>query len=164
VNRALLKAVVVVAVLLCPVWALAQGMIIFDGCTVLNSGSPWQDYVMFVFSAQAGSGPVNDMHICVYDMDGNPLELAGISKPGSWNGHFDPGSNCADYWTLDLPIPAGGSYGPFDFIVPPGHCYILVEWEFTLDGVVVDSGVVTWVCGATATEPKTWSAVKGLYR
>lgn len=164
-RRYLLSGVLGLAIMLLPLLAMGQPAIFFDGCSILNSGSPWLDHVMYVFSAQAGDDMVNDIHICVYDVDGNALEVVAVSVPGSWYGHVDPGSNCPYYYTLDNPIYPGETLGPFDFIVPPGNCNIIIEWQFTLDGVpVTDWQTVTWTCWYTDTDNETWGAIKTLYR
>ena len=161
-----LIVVLVTLILVLPLRSAAQEpMIIFDGCSILDSGTPWKDHVMYVFSGEAGADPVNDIHICVYDRDGMPLEVVGVSSPGSWEGHFPPGGNCVEYWTDENPIPPGTTYGPFDFIVPPGHCLIIVEWVFTLDGVALtDWQIVTWSCIYTSSDNESWSEIKALSR
>ena len=79
--RKLLPAgMLALALLLCPLWAHAQQpMLIFDGCSILNSGTPWINHVMFVFHADAGADSVNDIHVCVYDEAGNPIGIVAIS-------------------------------------------------------------------------------------
>jgi hypothetical protein len=151
--------------MLCPIWASAGAGLVFDGCTVLNSGSPWHDYVMYVFSARAGVNMVNDLHVCVYDAAGNLIPVAGVSTPPSWQGHVPMGGECIHYWTLDRPIQPGETYGPFDFVVPPGNCHITIVWWFTYNDVPVTDPVTEhWTCAATGIEPSTWGAVKALYR
>jgi hypothetical protein len=120
---------------------------------------------MYVFSVQAGDEYVNDIHVCVYDAAGNALGVVGVSTPESWEGHVPPGGNCIEYETVDNPVPPGVTYGPFDFIVPPGNCNIVIEWVFTLDGVeITEWHTETWTCIYTDTKVETWSGIKTLYR
>jgi len=141
-----------------------EAAVFFDGCSVLDSGSPWKDHVMYTFSIQAGADSVNDLHVCIFDRWGEPVEIIAISHPSSWNGHFDAGSNCIDYWTNGTAVAPGQLFGTFDFIVPPGFCAITIEWVFTYAGEPVASGVDTWTCVYTEVEPDTWSAIKALYQ
>lgn len=145
--------------------ANAQGAAIyFDGCSVLDSGSPWYNHVMYTFSIQAGPDSVNDIHICILDSQEQPVEVVAISHPESWNGHFEAGSNCIDYWTNGQAVAPGEIFGTFDFIVPPGFCSITVEWIFTYARVGVAAGFNDWTCIYTDVEQNTWSGIKALYR
>jgi hypothetical protein len=164
-RRYLLLGLVGLAVLVLPLWAVAQPMLVFDGCTILDSGSPWKDHVKFVFHAQAGTDSVNDIHLCVYDQDGNAVAVTAISYEGCWTGHFTPGDNCVDYWSTGVAIAPGGTYGAFDLIMPPGNCVITVVWWFTYDNVpVTDPQTVVWNCPYTAVTSDTWGLIKALYR
>lgn len=165
--RKLLPAgMLALAFLLCPLWAQAQQpMLFFDGCTILDSGSPWRDHVMYVFHAEAGADSVNDIHVCVYDAVGDPVVIVAISYEGCWTGHLVPGENCADYWSTDTAIPPGGTYGAFDFIVPPGFCAVTVVWWFTYNDIpVTDPQMVQWACPYTNAGSGTWGAIKSLYK
>ncbi len=137
--------------------------VFFDGCSVLDSGTPWQDHVMYTFLVQAGPDSINDVHMCVVDRQGQPVEIVAISHPECWNGHFEPGSSCVDYWTDGQAIAPGEALCCFDFIVPPGFCSITIEWVLTFGGVGVAAGFEDWTCIYTDTQESTWSAIKALY-
>ena len=161
----LLACLACLAAIAVPAPVAAQPALVYDGCCILSPCTPWVDHVMHVFSAQAGTDPVNDIHVCVYSSDGTPLEIVAISTLGCWEGHFEPGDNCIEFWTEGDPIEAGALCGPFDFVVPPGSCNILVEWRFTYDGSpVTDWETVTWSCVYTSMDSRSWSSVKALYR
>jgi len=135
--------------------------IIFDNCYV-DGGM----ITIYDFWARAGNAPVNDMEVCVY-IDGVPAEVIQCSVPGSWQCHFDPGTSCIYYNTLDNPIPPGGTYGLFDIRVRPPHCFstLTVVWTFTFNGQVVAGPETAYFnCGPSGAEPTTWGAVKALYK
>lgn len=165
-RKLMLPGMLALAVLVCPLWVQAQEpMLVFDGCSILDSGTPWLDHVMFVFHVQAGADSVNDIHVCVYDANGDLLAIVAISSGGCWTGHFVPGDNCAEYWSTGAAIPPGGTFGAFDFIVPPGYCVITVVWWFTYnEEPVTDPQTVTWACPFTDVENDTWGAIKSLYK
>lgn len=138
-----------------------DAQIIFDNCYV-DGGL----ITIYDFYAQAGNAPVNDMEICVL-IDGMPAEIIQCSVPGSWTCHFDPGTSCIYYQTLDNPIPPGGTYGTFDVRVRPPYCFSALEviWTFTFNGQVVAGPDTTFfACGPSGVEPSTWGGVKALYK
>ena len=156
-NKGWLKVFVVTAILLCPVWAFGQeARIEFNECAVLSNG------VLYYVWVCAGADLVNDMHICVYDVDGNAIDMLSISAPPSWTPHA--GGNCGDWSTVENPIYPGECLNEFDFKVPPGYCHILVVWQLTQDGTVVAHGETYLTCASTAVEDYTWSSIKSLYR
>jgi hypothetical protein len=120
----------------------------------------------YFFYVTAGTLPVNDIEICVY-IDDILAPVWSCSVPGSWTCHFDPGSSCIWYQTVDNPILAGETYGPFDIWIDPPYCYptLTVIWTLTLDGTVIAGPDTSyWDCGPSAEEPTTWGTIKALYK
>jgi hypothetical protein len=165
-RRFLLAGTLALALLFCVFPAQAQEpMLVFDGCSILDSGTPWHDHVMYVFHAQAGADSVNDIHVCVYDEGGNELAIVAISYEGCWTGHLVPGENCAEFWSVGPAIPPWGSFGAFDIIMPPNYCVITVVWWYTYnDGPITNPQTVIWTCSYTGVANETWGAIKSLYR
>jgi hypothetical protein len=121
--------------------------------------------VIYLWSATAGNAPVNDIEICLYDEDGVPANIVSCSVPGSWQCHFDPGTNCIYYHTLDNPILPGETLEPFDFWLSPCHEVTTVVWTFTYDGSVVEGPYTSYFdCGISPTRPATWGGIKSLYK
>lgn len=121
---------------------------------------------IYTFWAQAGNAPVNDVEICAF-IGNDPVEVVSCSVPGSWYCHFDSGTNCVYYHTVDNPILPGQRYGLFDIWVRPPHCFpmLTVVWTFTYNGQIVAGPDTSYFhCGPTATEPTTWGAIKSLYK
>lgn len=139
----------------------AGGDVIFGDCYI-DGGI----ITVYFFSVLAGTLPINDLEICAF-IDDEPALVYACSVPGSWYCHFDPGSNCVYYHTVDNPVPPGEEYGPFDIWIDPPYCYstLTAIWTLTLDGTVVAGPETSyWHCGPTATAPATWGTIKSLYR
>jgi hypothetical protein len=120
----------------------------------------------YFFYVTAGTLPINDIEVCAF-IDDEYAPVWNCSVPGSWYCHFDEGSNCVYWHTLDNPIGPGETYGPFDIWIDPPYCYptLTVVWTLTLDGAVVEGPDTSyWNCGPTATRPSTWGTIKALYR
>jgi hypothetical protein len=125
------------------------------------------DETMYKFDVTAGDAPVNDMELCIYDADtGDPVDIELCSVPLDWNCGHNGGPHCAYYETTEHPILAGDTYGPFDFVTAGGvHHTLQVIWTLTYNGSVVAGPETTYfICGASGTEPRSWGAVKSLYK
>ena len=125
------------------------------------------DETMYKFDVTAGGAPVNDMELCIYDADtGAPVDIELCSVPLDWNCGHNGGPHCAYYETTEHTIPAGVTYGPFDFVTAGGvHRTLEVVWTLTYNGTVVAGPETTYfICGASGTEPRSWGAVKALYK
>jgi hypothetical protein len=125
------------------------------------------DETMYKFEITAGAAPVNDMEICIYDANtGAPVDIELCSVPLDWTCGHNGGPHCAYYQTTEHTIPPGVTYGPFDFVTEGGvHPVLEVIWTFTYNGnVVAGPETAYFICGASSTEPKSWGAVKALYK
>ncbi|MFH1314056.1 MAG: hypothetical protein ABIJ00_12635 [Candidatus Eisenbacteria bacterium] len=138
-------------------------------------GDPSMDYItclsdchetVYKFDITAGGYPVDDMEICVYDPDTwNPVPVEICSHPLDWDCGYNSGPHCIYYETTTHPLAPGETYGPFDFGILGVYDVLAVVWTFTYDGVVVAGpDTAYFICGASATEPSSWGAIKTLYR
>jgi hypothetical protein len=137
------------------------GELIFHECYI-NGGI----ITGYFFSVTAGTLPVNDIEICAL-IDDEYAPVWNCSVPASWYCHFDEGSHCVDYYTIDNPILPGETYGPFDIWIDPPYCYptLTIIWTLTLDGeIIAGPDTAYWDCGPTASEPTTWGGIKSLYK
>jgi hypothetical protein len=125
------------------------------------------DETMYKFNITAGGAPVNDMELCIYDADtGEPVDIELCSVPLDWSCGHNGGPHCAYYQTTEHTLAPGETHGPFDFVTSGGvHQILEVIWTFTYNGNVVAGPETTYfMCGASGTEPKSWGAVKALYK
>lgn len=138
-----------------------DGEVVFEECYI--DGGIITGYFFYV---TAGTQPIDDVEICAF-IDGEYALVWNCSVPGSWYCHFDEGSHCVYWHTLDNPIGPGETYGPFDIWIDPPYCYptLTVIWTLTLDGTVVAGPDTSrWHCGPTDTQPSTWGMIKALYK
>jgi hypothetical protein len=123
---------------------------------------------VYKFNITAGTCAVNDMEICIYNADNwQPVDIEVCSVPiDGWICGHNEGPNCAYFETAENPLPAGETFGPFDFGTTGGVVPVIaVVWTFTYDGRVVAGPDTTYfICGASATRPSSWGGIKSLYR
>ncbi|MFC1799667.1 hypothetical protein ACFL2Z_01990 [Candidatus Eisenbacteria bacterium] len=125
------------------------------------------DETMYKFNITAGGAPVNDMELCIYDADtGEAVDIEMCSVPLDWTCGHNGGPHCAYYQTTEHTLAPGETHGPFDFVTAGGvHQVLEVIWTFTYNGNVVAGPETTYfMCGASETEPRSWGAVKALYK
>jgi hypothetical protein len=125
------------------------------------------DETMYKFDITAGGSPVNDMELCIYDADtGEPVDIEMCSVPLDWTCGHNGGPHCAYYQTTEHTLAPGETHGPFDFVTAGGvHQTLEVIWTFTYNGNIVAGPETTYfMCGASETEPRSWGAVKALYK
>jgi hypothetical protein len=125
------------------------------------------DETMYKFDVTAGGYPVNDMEICIFDADtGEPVNIELCSVPLDWICGHNGGPHCAYYQTTEHTIPPGVTYGPFDFVTSGGvHQVLEVIWTLTYNGNIVAGPETTYfLCTASGAEPRSWGAVKALYK
>ena len=154
-------ALIAFVVSACPAAAADGGVVVFDECYI--DGGIITGYF---FHVVAGSVAVDDIEICAFIGD-EPALIWNCSVPASWYCHFDEGSECVYFHTVDNPILPGETYGPFDVWIDPPYCYptLTVVWSLTLGGTVVAGPETSyWHCGPTDTDAATWGGIKSLYK